>query len=257
MSPRAIPAALVSVVLLTGALALAEAAPAKGPKLGQRTLESGMRGPDVKALQRGLSRLKLRTAADGHYGKRTRQNVKALERRRDWRVDGRVQRRQAKRIKRMVAAQRARKKGATRVAGAPVFPIPGPHDFGSGGAKFGAGRSGHSHQGQDVFAACGSRLFAAQGGTVKAKAYQGSAAGHYIVIAGLDGRDYVYMHLKKATWAVKGQSLYAGQQIGRVGDSGNASGCHLHFEIWGAPGWYTGGKPFDPLPELLAWDAYS
>jgi murein DD-endopeptidase MepM/ murein hydrolase activator NlpD len=65
------------------------------------------------------------------------------------------------------------------------------------------------------------------------------------------------MHLHKASWAVKGTRLYAGQQIGRVGQSGNASGCHLHFELWWSPGWYTGGKPFDPLPWLQRWDEYS
>jgi murein DD-endopeptidase MepM/ murein hydrolase activator NlpD len=42
-----------------------------------------------------------------------------------------------------------------------------------------------------------------------------------------------------------------------VGDSGNAQGCHLHFELWGAPGWYDGGDPFDPLPALQAWDSWS
>jgi murein DD-endopeptidase MepM/ murein hydrolase activator NlpD len=226
-------------------------------KFGQRTLKPGMRGSDVTVLQRNLTRLKLPTGADGHFGKRTRKNVRRLERRKSWRVDGRVQRKEAKRIKGMIAKQRARKRSTKRAAGAPLFPIPGAHNFGASQSRFGARRSGHSHQGQDVFAACGSRLLAAQGGRVKAKAYQASGAGYYMVIAGLDGRDYVYMHLRKASWARQGQSLYAGQQIGRVGDSGNASGCHLHFELWSAPGWYSGGKAFDPLPELLAWDAYS
>jgi murein DD-endopeptidase MepM/ murein hydrolase activator NlpD len=40
-----------------------------------------------------------------------------------------------------------------------------------------------------------------------------------------------------------------------VGDTGNAWGCHLHFELWTAPGWYAGGEPFDPLPRLQRWDA--
>jgi murein DD-endopeptidase MepM/ murein hydrolase activator NlpD len=38
---------------------------------------------------------------------------------------------------------------------------------------------------------------------------------------------------------------------------GRASGCHLHFEMWTAPGWYQGGDVFDPLPELTRWDAFS
>ena len=46
-----------------------------------------------------------------------------------------------------------------------------------------------------------------------------------------------------------------GQSIGDVGMTGDATACHLHFEMWGGPGWYTGGAPIDPLPFLKAWDA--
>ncbi len=62
-----------------------------------------------------------------------------------------------------------------------VFPVRGAHNYGQEGARFGAGRSGHSHQGHDVMAACGTKLVAARGGTVKVKGYH-SAAGNYIVI---------------------------------------------------------------------------
>lgn len=139
-----------------------------------------------------------------------------------------------------------------------IFPVRGRHDFGSGdGARFGAGRDGHSHQGQDVFARCGTRLAAARGGVVKFKQYH-AAAGHYIVIDG-DGTgvDYAYMHMAGPSPLEVGDRVFTGQQIGQVGDSGNASGCHLHFELWEAPGWYDGGRPFDPYPSLVAWDAVS
>jgi murein DD-endopeptidase MepM/ murein hydrolase activator NlpD len=138
-----------------------------------------------------------------------------------------------------------------------VFPVRGRHDFGGDGAHFGAGRWGRSHQGHDVFAACGTRMVAARGGRVKFKQYH-AAAGNYLVIdgAGTDV-DYAYMHLAEPSPLEPGDRVYTGQTIGAVGETGNASGCHLHFELWGAPGWYDGGSPFDPLPSLLAWDAWS
>jgi murein DD-endopeptidase MepM/ murein hydrolase activator NlpD len=137
-----------------------------------------------------------------------------------------------------------------------IFPVRGRHNYGGAGARFGAARSGHSHQGQDVLASCGTKLVAAQGGTVKYAAYQ-SAAGYYIVIHGADGTDNAYMHLAQASPFTEGDKVYTGQQIGVVGDTGDATACHLHFEIWIPPGWYEGGKPIDPLSALQSWDAGS
>ena len=136
------------------------------------------------------------------------------------------------------------------------FPIRGRHDYGESGARFGAGRSGHSHQGQDVMARCGTKLVAAQGGTVKHTAYH-SAAGYYIVVRTLSGEDHAYMHMTGPSAFVEGDKVFTGQQIGQVGTTGSSSACHLHFEIWGAPGWYDGGKPVDPLAALQAWDRVS
>jgi murein DD-endopeptidase MepM/ murein hydrolase activator NlpD len=135
-----------------------------------------------------------------------------------------------------------------------VFPIRGPHGYGGGAGRFGAPRAGHIHQGQDVFAPCGTPLVAAHGGVVRYKAFQ-SAAGHYVVIRGAGtGLDYVYMHMTRPALVRKGQEVHTGEPIGYVGDTGDAQGCHLHFELWRAPGWYSGGAPFDPLPTLRAWD---
>lgn len=137
------------------------------------------------------------------------------------------------------------------------FPVRGKHNYGQAMAAFGAGRDGHVHQGHDVFAACGTPLVAARGGVVKLNQHEGRA-GHYVVIdgAGTDV-DYVYMHLAARSPVKKGAAVMTGQRIGAVGDTGEAHGCHLHFEMWDGPGWYTGGRPFDPLPSLRAWDAYS
>lgn len=138
-----------------------------------------------------------------------------------------------------------------------AFPILGAHEYGMSAGRFGAGRSGHTHQGQDVMAACGTPLVAARGGIVQYSGYQG-AAGNYVVIDGRGtGYDFMYAHLAEPSPLSTGDTVRTGQPIGIVGETGDAQGCHLHFEMWGPPGWYEGGSPFDPLPYLEKWDAYS
>lgn len=138
-----------------------------------------------------------------------------------------------------------------------VFPIRGTHNYGQGGAAFGAGRGGRSHQGQDMPSQCGTKVVAARGGVVKFKGYQ-SAAGYYLVLD-LDGddTDQVYMHLAAPAQLREGDRVYTNQPIGAIGDTGNATACLLHFETWSAPGWYDGGSPSDPLALLQRWDEYS
>jgi murein DD-endopeptidase MepM/ murein hydrolase activator NlpD len=138
-----------------------------------------------------------------------------------------------------------------------AFPVAGPHEFAMGAGRFGAPRSGHTHEGQDTMAACGTPLVAARGGTVQYAGYQ-YAAGNYVVIDGKGtGLDFMYAHLAEPSPLKTGDPVRTGQPIGIVGDTGDATGCHLHFEIWTAPGWYEGGSPIDPLPYLEKWDRYS
>jgi murein DD-endopeptidase MepM/ murein hydrolase activator NlpD len=135
-----------------------------------------------------------------------------------------------------------------------VFPLKASHKYGDG---FGAPRAGHTHQGQDIFASCGSTIIAPRGGKVKAKKYQ-SAAGNYVVIDGeATGHDFFFAHLRHPSPLGIGDHVDTGQKVGNVGDTGDAVGCHLHFEIWSSPGWYSGGHAIDPEPELRAWDKYS
>jgi len=140
------------------------------------------------------------------------------------------------------------------VAGAPgpgIFPIQGAHTYGTSPRNRFTGRGGH--QGHDIFAACGTPLVAPQAATVLRVAVQ-SRAGNYVVLTADDRRSFAFMHLREPSPLVKGQRIAAGQAVGSVGDTGRASGCHLHFELWSAPGWYQGGEPVDPLPQLQAWD---
>jgi murein DD-endopeptidase MepM/ murein hydrolase activator NlpD len=131
------------------------------------------------------------------------------------------------------------------------FPLRGPHSYGDG---LGAGRG---HRGQDLAADCNSRLVAARGGKVKAKGYQASGAGNYVVI---DGKgtdlDYVYMHMIEPATVDQGEKVKTGDKVGKVGSTGRSTGCHLHFEMWRG-GWYSGGEVIDPTPHLKRWDKWS
>lgn len=133
-----------------------------------------------------------------------------------------------------------------------VFPVPSSHTYGDG---FGAGRN---HQGQDIFAPCGRKMIAARSGRVQTVASH-YAAGNYIVIDGKGtGVDLVYMHLKQKAIPREGSRVRQGEKIGEVGETGNASGCHLHFEKWTAPGYYEGGSASPGVTRALKkWDKYS
>lgn len=134
-----------------------------------------------------------------------------------------------------------------------VFPVAGAHSFGDG---FGVGRPGHQHQGQDVLAAEGTPVVAPLAGTIVARDYQASAAGFYLTLDAADGRSFFFAHCQQDTFAVTvGQAVAAGQQLCRVGHTGDASGPHLHFEIW-IGGWRrdAASHPVDPLAQLQAWD---
>jgi murein DD-endopeptidase MepM/ murein hydrolase activator NlpD len=131
------------------------------------------------------------------------------------------------------------------------FPLRGRHEYGDG---LGAGRN---HQGQDIFAKCGTPIVAARAGRVQTVSYQ-SAAGYYVVIDGLKtGRDFVYMHMAKQGRPHEGEKVTTGERIGSESDTGDAQGCHLHFEMWSAPGWYEGGHVLNPTPSLKRWDRCS
>ncbi len=133
-----------------------------------------------------------------------------------------------------------------------IFPLPAHHSYGDG---FGAGRG---HQGQDVFASCGKKLIAVRDGRVQQVAYQ-SAAGNYIVLDSKGtGVDVAYMHLKKKAIPHEGDKVRQGETIGFVGQTGDATGCHLHFERWTAPGYYEGGHASSRVTKVLKkWDKYS
>jgi murein DD-endopeptidase MepM/ murein hydrolase activator NlpD len=126
-----------------------------------------------------------------------------------------------------------------KVTGDMTCPVAGPVSFVD---SWGAPRSGHTHQGVDMMANYGTPLVAIASGTPSYVAYDGSG-GNMIFLDGDDGNSYWYMHNQENFVSV-GQHVEVGEQIGTVGDTGNAAGTpHLHFEFH--PG---GGSAINPYP---------
>ncbi len=136
--------------------------------------------------------------------------------------------------------------------GSGVFPVQGSYTYGD---RFGVKRGTATHRGQDILAAEGTPVVTPRGGVVTWRAYQAKGAGYYLVIDADDGRDFVFMHFRDGSITVaKGDTVTAGQIIGQVGQTGDATAPHLHFEIW-PDGWYSSdaSQPIDPMPDLQAW----
>lgn len=98
------------------------------------------------------------------------------------------------------------------------------------------------HGGIDI--AGGGAVSAAQGGTVVQVDYN-SGWGNYIVIDHGNGLQTLYAHLQNGSITVaEGATVSQGQTIGTMGQTGSATGVHLHFEI------YVNGVQVDPAPYL-------
>ena len=128
----------------------------------------------------------------------------------------------------------------------PYFPVVTDNpDFGEADARFGANRSGHIHQGQDVFVKPGTPLVAVRDGIVidgaGGKSFYAYGGGNSLVIySPMDDRSYVYMHMLHPALVHAGETVQAGQPVGQVGCTGSCDGPHLHFEIRRGrvgPGW--------------------
>jgi hypothetical protein len=90
-----------------------------------------------------------------------------------------------------------------------------------------------SHSGaSDLFAPCGTPVLAMYSGSVDLVGYS-RVGGNNVLLAGDDGLAYYYAHLQEPPALARGTRVAAGQQIGSVGQTGNAwgKGCHLHLGI--------------------------
>lgn len=94
--------------------------------------------------------------------------------------------------------------------------------------------SGH-HNGADMVAPAGTPIFAANAGTVRISSESYYGYGVAVVIDSVVGGKRVstlYAHMTNGTRGVSaGQTVQAGQFIGKVGNTGRSYGAHLHFEV--------------------------
>lgn len=96
----------------------------------------------------------------------------------------------------------------------------------------------------------GKPILAVADGIVVTTAALSSSYGNYIIIAHYNGLYTLYAHGQAGSIAVsQGQKVTQGQQIMRVGSTGNSTGPHLHFEVRTSPGKYANRvNPLNYLP---------
>jgi murein DD-endopeptidase MepM/ murein hydrolase activator NlpD len=103
----------------------------------------------------------------------------------------------------------------------------------------------HFHTGVDVRAAAGTPILAAAGGVVK-RAGERGGYGNAVEIDHGNGVSTLYAHARELS-VQPGDTIEEGQALGFVGQTGKATGPHLHFEV------RVGGKPVDPRRALNAY----
>jgi murein DD-endopeptidase MepM/ murein hydrolase activator NlpD len=116
-----------------------------------------------------------------------------------------------------------------------AWPLPG---YTSISSPFGM-RWGRLHAGIDIPAPIGTRIIAADKGTVIVAGPTGGY-GNYTCVQHTKSLSTCYGHQSRIL-VRPGDDVAAGQVIGLSGNTGNSTGPHLHFET------RNGGSPFDPM----------
>ncbi len=126
-----------------------------------------------------------------------------------------------------------------------AHPVPGFSIFWD---NYDEDRGSYRHTGEDFAAPSGHPILAAAEGAVShmsCQRWEGRSPCNVVIDHGQDdqGRmvQTVYVHMfPEQVYVQQGQQVAAGETIGGVGNNGNSTGYHLHFEVW------VGGDPVDP-----------
>ncbi len=139
----------------------------------------------------------------------------------------------------VAVASRSTSGQESRVSGAPQFiwPLNGTIT-----SPFGEMRSSGRHMGLDIAARRGTPILAMASGEVL-KASRGSSYGLYVILDHGGGWQTLYAHASSLSVKV-GQQVSQGQEIAKVGRTGNATGDHVHLEV------RRDGERINPRPQL-------
>jgi murein DD-endopeptidase MepM/ murein hydrolase activator NlpD len=149
----------------------------------------------------------------------------------------------------MLADEALRDSAANGYRGALAFPLAegtafvDQHNFGY--------RSKHwatVHTGDDFSTPCGTPVLAVNDGTVLVRTDQVWSGPWLVMVSSGPGELTTWYAHMQALTVVAGQEVHAGDQIGVVGQQGNATGCHLHLEVHP-----TGGSIYQDDIDPSAW----
>lgn len=102
-------------------------------------------------------------------------------------------------------------------------------------------KGGDLHHGIDITTSSGTPVLAAKDGTIETVKYDVpdenhtlNTLGNYVIINHHDGTYSIYEHMRygKTDGIEKGKTVQQGMQIGKVGNTGDSSGSHLHFQVF-------------------------
>lgn len=138
----------------------------------------------------------------------------------------------SKDIKNAINALAKQQASATYVGGNMMWPLPAANNVVT--SKYGMRTHPVTgvyklHTGIDLRASKGTKIYAANSGTVTTAGYN-RAYGYYVVINHGGGVATLYAHMSKMAVS-KGQKVSQGTIIGYVGSTGYSTGPHLHFEV--------------------------
>ncbi|AOY75338.1 M23 family metallopeptidase [Clostridium formicaceticum] len=132
-----------------------------------------------------------------------------------------------------VIAEGVKERPATVATGSFIRPTRGTLTSGFGT------RWGRRHEGIDIGASTGTPITSADAGRVSFAGMQG-AYGNLVIIDHENGYQTYYAHASKLL-VKKGDRVFKGQEIAKVGSTGRSTGPHLHFEV------RKNGVPTNPL----------